>query len=465
MGTNRGRRRHELEYELLDTGVFDRNRYFDVVVEYAKASPEDILVRITVHNRGPDAATLHLLPTLWFRNTWSWGPSAAERPGLRQVRSGLIEALPSGAGPALPARRERAGAAVHRERDQHRAPGAGAQPNPVRQGRNPQLPRPRPGRGGESRADRHQGGRALPARDQGRRSGHGQASALRQRGAGPRPRRGVREDVRRASGDPAEGGGRVLRVGHSTVPQRRRAQRDAPGAGRHALVQAVLPLRRRSLAGGAGRQPVQLPPQGDPERALAPHAECRHHLHAGQVGVPLVRGLGPGVPLPGADAGGLRLRQGAAGPHAGVALPAPQRPAPGLRVEFRRRESAGACLGHHLHLPAGEGSSRGGRPRMAGALLPAAPAQLHLVGQPEGPRREQRLRGRLPRAGQHRGLRPERTAAHRRLPRAGRRHRLDGALLPEHARDGGGAGADPARHMPAWSRSSSSTLCGSPRRC
>jgi hypothetical protein len=69
---NRSRSRQEQEYELLDTGVFDEDRYFDVFVEYAKAAPEDILVRITVHNRGPDAATLQLLPTLWFRNTWSW---------------------------------------------------------------------------------------------------------------------------------------------------------------------------------------------------------------------------------------------------------------------------------------------------------------------------------------------------------------------------------------------------------
>ncbi|MEX0777770.1 MAG: glucosidase [Phycisphaeraceae bacterium] len=61
------------EFELTDTGVFDDNRYFDVVVEYAKASPDDILICITVHNRGPDAAPLHVLPTLWFRNTWSWG--------------------------------------------------------------------------------------------------------------------------------------------------------------------------------------------------------------------------------------------------------------------------------------------------------------------------------------------------------------------------------------------------------
>src|SRR5215475_2071903 len=71
--TNRGRSRHEFEYELLNTGVFDQDRYFDVFVEYAKAGPEDILVQITVENRGPEAAELHLLPTLWFRNDWaSW---------------------------------------------------------------------------------------------------------------------------------------------------------------------------------------------------------------------------------------------------------------------------------------------------------------------------------------------------------------------------------------------------------
>jgi len=78
---NRRRDRRSLEYELIDTGVFDEDRYFDVFVEYAKASVEDILVRITVANRGPEAAPLHLLPTLWFRNTWSWN-SKESKPDL-----------------------------------------------------------------------------------------------------------------------------------------------------------------------------------------------------------------------------------------------------------------------------------------------------------------------------------------------------------------------------------------------
>jgi len=68
--TNRRRTREELEYELLDTRIFDDDRYFDVVLEYAKAGPQDVLVRVSVHNRGEEAARLQLLPTLWFRNTW-----------------------------------------------------------------------------------------------------------------------------------------------------------------------------------------------------------------------------------------------------------------------------------------------------------------------------------------------------------------------------------------------------------
>ena len=89
--TNRSRSREDFEYELLDTGVFHENRYFDVFVEYAKAAPEDILIRITVHNRGPEASRLHLLPTLWFRNTWAWGIDE-RKPSLRQVGAGAIEA-------------------------------------------------------------------------------------------------------------------------------------------------------------------------------------------------------------------------------------------------------------------------------------------------------------------------------------------------------------------------------------
>jgi hypothetical protein len=79
---NRRRTRQEPEYDLLDTGVFAEDRYFDVLIEYAKASPEDILIRISVTNRGPETAALDLLPTLWYRNTWSWGVDD-RKPRLR----------------------------------------------------------------------------------------------------------------------------------------------------------------------------------------------------------------------------------------------------------------------------------------------------------------------------------------------------------------------------------------------
>jgi hypothetical protein len=114
---NRERSKLDPELELADTGVFDEGRYFDVLAEYAKAGEDDVLVRITVSNRGPDAATVHLLPTLWFRNTWSWGRTGEgywPRPRIRAegparvttehegLERYVLEAEPSGGdGPSL----------------------------------------------------------------------------------------------------------------------------------------------------------------------------------------------------------------------------------------------------------------------------------------------------------------------------------------------------------------------------
>ena len=84
VATSKGRNRGDMEYELLDTGIFKDDRYFDVFVEFAKNTPEDILIQISVSNRGPEPATLDVLPTLWFRNTWTWWPDTP-RPSLMQV--------------------------------------------------------------------------------------------------------------------------------------------------------------------------------------------------------------------------------------------------------------------------------------------------------------------------------------------------------------------------------------------
>jgi len=89
---NARRGREAMEYELLETGVFDGDRYFDVFVEYAKAGPGDVLMQITAVNRGPEAAPLHVLPQLWFRNTWSWGYPWITRPELHAEGQGVIQA-------------------------------------------------------------------------------------------------------------------------------------------------------------------------------------------------------------------------------------------------------------------------------------------------------------------------------------------------------------------------------------
>jgi hypothetical protein len=88
---NRQRGKLAPEFELIDTGIFEDDRYFDVVVEYAKADIEDILVRVTATNHGPEEASLNLLPTIWFRNTWSWNQNGTAKPSLRNTSAGVIE--------------------------------------------------------------------------------------------------------------------------------------------------------------------------------------------------------------------------------------------------------------------------------------------------------------------------------------------------------------------------------------
>ena len=88
---NHRRGKDQPEFELLDTGIFSDDRYFDVFVEYAKAGPEDLLMLVTIHNRGPEQATIHILPQLWFRNTWSWKANST-KPELFKAGEGVIGA-------------------------------------------------------------------------------------------------------------------------------------------------------------------------------------------------------------------------------------------------------------------------------------------------------------------------------------------------------------------------------------
>ena len=443
---------HEFEYELLDTGVFDEDRYFDVFVEYAKASPEDILIQITVHNRGPEPADAAraadaLVPqhlVVGRRRAAAGAPAGAGARRDRGLASGARRALP-----LLRGRRRRCSSPRTRP-TRERLFGV-AQPDALRQGRDRQLRRPRPRGRGESRARRGRRRRRTirsPWRP-------GESRTIRLRLSRRRRRRGerpVRQRLRRRDGGAPAGGGRVLRRRSS----RRRSSADAANVMRQALAGMLWSkqfyyydvdkwLEER------GADPFKA------ERRAAPRNEHWHHMYNADIISMPDKWEYPwyaawdlafhvlALTLVDEDFGkqqlDLMLRR---------ALPAPERPDARLRVELRRRQPAGARLGDDLHLPPGEGAARQGRPRVARAHLPQAAAQLHLVGEPQGPHRQQRLRGRLPRARQHRRLRPQRAAADRRLPGAGGRHRLDGALLPEHARDRRRAGDRPSRPTSTW---------------
>ncbi len=247
--------------------------------------------------------------------------------------------------------------------------------------------------------------------------------------------------------DAAAGRGRrVLRRADPVGRQRGRGNGDAAGVRRDAVVQAAVLLRRRPVAGrrpGAARAAGQ--PAVRPQQPLAQLRRVRHHVDAGQVGVPVVRRLGPVVPLRRARARRSGLRQVPADPAVPGVVPASRRRAACLRMGLRRREPARAGLG------GARGLRRRWRPRPAFPQpdLRQAAGQLHLVGEQGRRRGQQLVRGRLPRLGQHR---PDRqiTPAGRRHPRAGRRDRLDGFLRARDGIDGSDLASHrpPARHRP-----------------
>ena len=142
------------------------------------------------------------------------------------------------------------------------------------------------------------------------------------------------------------------------------------------------------LNGDPGQPPPPPERAARPQPRVAASQQRRHHLDAGQVGVSLVRRLGPGVPLHPARADRPRVRQAAARAADARVVHAPQRPAAGLRVGLRRRQSAGARLGHLARVSdRPQAARRRRRPRVPRARVPQADAQLHLVGEPQGRRR------------------------------------------------------------------------------
>jgi hypothetical protein len=269
---NRSRDRYQPEYELVDTGAFDENRYWIVEVTYAKGGPDDLLMAIKVTNAGPAADTLHVLPTCWFRNTWSWD-AAAERPSMAATSDssvaighpfcGQLELLAeAGAGGAAPAvlfcENETKRQAAVRDGGRPALPqGRHQRPRGRRDGdRQPGTHRDQvrvlvPGHRGRGRDDRVA---AAAAPRGGRRARYdGEAIGRAPGGTGGRPPGGrqngcVRHRVRRGGRGAAGRGRRVLRGADPRVGERGRGDGDAPGVRRAAVEQAALLLRREALA-------------------------------------------------------------------------------------------------------------------------------------------------------------------------------------------------------------------------
>ena len=295
VAVNRRRSKTEFEYELLDTGIFDENRYWDVFVEFAKADPEDI--SHPDHRRQPrPGGGLAARPAAALVPQHLVGRRAARRaPSSRLGHHAAARSSPPGTrtlGTALSLLRRPGRAPVHRQRDQPLPAVGPAEPHRVPEGRHQRLHRQRAPERRQSRPRR--GPSPRRTRSLNVRPGQSATVRLRLTAGAPAeladPFARVRPDLRR----PQARGRRVLRVDHAAVAQRRRRQRHPPGLLRPAVDEAGLRLRRRAVAQRA-RHPARLGDH-DPQPALVPHVQRRRHLDARQVGVPLVRGLGPGLP-------------------------------------------------------------------------------------------------------------------------------------------------------------------------
>ena len=378
---NRRRGRGQQEFELTDTGVFDDNRYFDVVVEYAKASVEDIVVRIEVANRGPEAAELHVLPTVWFRNTWSWG-RGDPRPELHAALENAIELnepqygrrwLLSGGSPEL--------LFTENETNTRRLYGYEGGAQYVKDGINDYVVR-----GDVDAVNPAQRGTKAAAHYR-LTVGAGESVELRLRltdTAGSGDALGAEYDhvfeERKLEAD------EFYDMRHSGRPFGGCAECDAAIVRRPAVVEAVLSIRRCGLAEGRPRAAAAAAGAAEAGR----NHEWTHLYNADVISMPdkweypwyaawdLAFHC---VPLALVDPEFAKEQLDAA---AARVVHAPQRAVAGVRVGVWRCESAGACVGGVARLQDREEAARRGRPRVSGARVPEAAAQLHVVGESQG---------------------------------------------------------------------------------
>ena len=257
----------------------------------------------------------------------------------------------------------------------------------------------------------------------------------------------------------------IRRRSHTTRPARRRASGHAPGACGPALVEAILLLRGAALAEGRSHAaPAAAGAVDGPQPRLAPHLQPRRPLHARHVGVSrgTRRGTSPSIPSSWRGSIPTRPRSSSRSCCAnGTCIPNGQVPA----YEFSFSD-----VNPPVHAWAAwrvykiTGPRGGARREVSRKHLPEAAHELHLVGEPQGLGRAQSFRGRISRARQHRRVRPLEAAGRRQFARAGRRHGVDGVVLPDHAQHGAGAGDAEQRSTRTSPRSSSSISSRSPGR-
>ena len=440
VATNRDRGRGKPEYELLDTGVFDQDRYFDVFVEYAKASPEDMLIQITVHNRGPEPATLQLLPTLWFRNDWSWGEDVA-RPTLRQVaqdKTGGIVALSHRDLGERFFYAEGASALLFTENETNTERLVGM-PNPspyVKDGINNYIVH-----GKKDAVNPEKKGTKVSAHYP-LTLGAGESRTIRLR-LSDQP---VKDSKKALGGQFGKAFESVFKTRlqeadefYATVippsfnPDEARVMRQALAGmlwskqfffydvGRWLKQHGIQPYKanQRSIRNDRWGHMVNADVISMPDKWEYPWYaawDLAFHVTA--------------LTLVDEDFGKEQLELFLKSRYL---HPSGQIPAYEWNFgDVNPPVHAWSTIFTYLTEKAQRWE---GRSRLARALFPQAAAQLQLVGEPKRPCRKQCVRRGIPGAGQYRGLRPVCAFADRRISGTGRWHRLDGPLLPEHGRD------------------------------
>jgi hypothetical protein len=392
ISTNRQRSRNDMEYELLDTGAFNDDRYFDVFVEYAKNTPEDILVQISVCNRGPEAATIHVVPTLWFRNTWTWWPGTP-KPSLTQVSRqngtfALAAAHPEMGERFLYCDNDVPLLFTENETNNERIFGTPNDGRFVKDGINDYVVAGTP----DAVNPEHAGTKASAHHQLTVKAG--KTATIRLRLSNQRPA---------AVGDP-------FGSQFAQIVETRRREADE-------FYRSITPARvsedearvmRQALAGMLwgkqyfffdvdkwlsehGEDPMEPGARFGRNSEWVPHGESAHHLDARQVGVPVVRRLGPGVPYHRSLRSRRGFRPGTARLDATGVFHSSVRSDPGLRVELQRCQSARSRLGDDISVPDRTGLARQRRRRVSRAVVFEADAELQLVGKPKRPVRQESL--------------------------------------------------------------------------